>query len=315
MASVPGISGEVSEETVRAGLGATAKDRLAALQLVAGSEGQARTTAAVFLLQCRSNGFLALLPQHDAVLHAIQDFDTEGQDLAIRDVVTVELETSRGRALGPCNVSIVDLPWSYLPLFRKASARRSGAGGELVLFRSDDNTVARPSLQSALEAARLWIAQVLDADTANEYTDALEDPDIDGEEVPEEDINGTPLSTAAPGPSGEVAALRGRVAQLEQMLLNRPEVPTQTAPSNPPRPLLAPPPTGNQELSVAELQRLRAAVGQPPRRLGRGDQPAALAAPPPTLEGQLAAEVGREVRAEFEDADQVPAEVQTALQS
>lgn len=215
---------------------------------------------------------MAVFPESPEVEEALHAFLVQaGEDTVLLSPVNVELETPRGRSLGESAVLLADVPWSYLPLFRKGPGR-----SQLRVIRfQKDGVLARPIAASVEAAASEWVQTMLDPETANEYASAQEG------DVPEEDLDGEPLSTgpadedvAGARPTGhasEVAQLRAQVARLEQLLH------THTAARDiQPRAeerheqaILFGRNPGPQTLSSADFARLQQVAGPAPRRLGK----------------------------------------------
>ncbi|CAJ1453860.1 unnamed protein product [Effrenium voratum] len=248
---------------------------LPSLHLVDGAE-PAAWRAVAYLLRCRAGGFMVLLPDDPKVLGTLRDFvPEEDEAAAAMEPTMVQMESSRGRAVGELRVLMADLPWGYLCLFRRAAALRNSP---IQLVRLEvAGAACRPQSQSALEAAEKWIAEVLDLDTAAEYQTGVEDADEGGlvdeedELVPNDPVNPT------------VQALLERISRLEGALQSRAE--ETVAPAAPltggggpaPRMLFS---SQSQPLTPGELSKLKAAAGPPPGRIGRFERFAAPAERP-----------------------------------
>eukprot|EP00435_Cladocopium_sp_Y103_P062737 s287_g24.t1 len=271
MASASALSRTATAELVRSGVAGGVKGRLGSLQLVCADPSGAQQFCAVYLVRCRSDGFLALFPDSEIVEETVDGFDTGGGETALKDRIHVAIETPRSRHLGTTDVLIMDLPWHYLPLFRKCTSR-SGSGGNQILFRFGD-TIGRPVEAMVLELSQAWVNSMLDAETANEYTDALETP------RDQEDLDGEPLDVGAASTGSreaELTALRKRVAQLEQVVTMQP--------AHPAVPQAAAPPTSSL------LQR--------PEGIGKGDSAVPMQGRQSNLETLVSAEMDREVMPE-----------------
>ena len=197
MSRAAGLAAAITPDLVRGGAGGDSKARLGTVQLACGDEGSP-SFAAVFLLRCRSEGFLALMPVAEEVQAVLEAHPHQGSDSVLLDRIEVMMETPRGRALEVQEVFIVDLPWYYLTLFRKCPSR--AAGGRQILFHSGA-TICRPVLTGALETTQQWIADTLDGETAQEYTDAREEESDAVEAEPS-----TPIAASQQG-AGEIQSL------------------------------------------------------------------------------------------------------------
>lgn len=295
MASAAALGHTASAGLVRSGVSRGIKERLSSVQLICTDATGVQHRAAVFLVKCRADGFLALLPATETVKQTLDSMDVQGQETAIQDYLDIPMETARGRGLGTARVLVVDFPWHYLDFFLKAVPR--GQHPNQILFTGSDGTIGRPEAAGTLVAADAWVGSVLDEDTAQEYTDAIEDLGTD--------LDGAPLSSGdATGGGGqtttEVVQLRARLQQLEAIVMSRPQAPAASE-AAPAVSMLSRPKGAPSQLSAQELQSLKDAVGPPPRRLGKGDAPPALQNPQAELEAQLMAEVGREVTVEDPD--------------
>ena len=174
---------------------------------------------------------MVLLPDDPKVLGTLRDFvPEEDEAAAAMEPTMVQMESSRGRAVGELRVLMADLPCGYLCLFRRAAALRNSP---IQLVRLEvAGAACRPQSQSALEAAERWIAEVLDLDTAAEYQTGVEDADEGGlvdeedELVPNDPVNPT------------VQALLERISRLEGALQSRaeetvaPAAPLRAGPKN-----------------------------------------------------------------------------------
>ena len=180
-----------------------------------------RTTA--FVLRVRRGGFLVGVPVEPRVSSAITALGSENaEDVIIFRTASVEAETPRRRAVGEVEIILIDVPWSYLGMFRKPAAARSSEQPELIPFRKD-GVVVRPVRESAIGAAEAWINDVMDDPALIEYQTAESHNDEEAEDeeggAPEaEDLssevvrtkllerlagrNQDPITAALSGPSG-----------------------------------------------------------------------------------------------------------------
>lgn len=288
----------VTPEIVKGGATRPAKEKLGCIVLTDSPEEPTSWKCTTFLLRCRDHGFMALFPMAEEVSPVLEAFDPgENEDSVVITEIEVEFETARRRPLGKAPALIADLPWAYLPLFRRFAYK---GDGPVLAFRVG-GTLAKPTDASAAEASASWISEVLDEDTAHEYATAAEQ-----EEEPEL------LEAAGPSQPAEVAALRARLAQLESLLANRD--PPAPAPGQPSR--LESLVYGGQQhsgLTPQEIEALKRAVGPPPGRLGRNEAQARGSAVPLQERTQFAEEA-REV-AEAEAEQDVVSALQAQLPS
>jgi hypothetical protein len=239
------------------------------------------------------------MPVAEEVQAVLEAHPHQGSDSVLLDRIEVMMETPRGRALEVQEVFIVDLPWYYLTLFRKCPSR--AAGGRQILFHSGA-TICRPVLTGALETTQQWIADTLDGETAQEYTDAREEESDAVEAEPS-----TPIAASQQG-AGEIQSLRARLTQLEAMLLARDPAGGGTAPAPPAKTsLLGGGKATPTELTQGEMASLHKLVGAAPKRIARAETLAKFAADP-TAEETAFAEREREVRDALE-----PSPMQTIM--
>lgn len=208
---------------------------------------------------------MAVFPNVEEVMPVLENFEVGAdEDGVVVSEVEMEFETARRRPLGSAAALIADIPWVYLPLFRRFAYRNDSV---LLTFRVD-GALGKPTPAAAELASQRWIADVLDEDTAHEYASAVEAPQ---EEVEPELLEATPGQGGPLGVAGpEVAALRARLVQLETLLANRdPPAGPVGQPSR-----LGAMVFGNQPqpgLSPQDVEALKRAVGPPPGRIGRNE--------------------------------------------
>ncbi len=307
MATSSGLSQPATEDLIRSGVTQQSKERLSTVFLVDSLTDPYQWRCQVFLLRVRALGFMCLFPAEPSVQHALSQVE---QSLSIEEKcaiteVEVGVETSKGKALGTISMLIADLPWAYLGMFRKAQL---GRGNNTPIFAFKFGTsVARPVVASAEAVADRWIAEMLDADTAREYSTAEEAPDL-----PEEGFDILGEGTGAR--LGEVESLHVRIAQLESLLQSRGEVSFGAAPTAPVEQAAPGLFTGarREGLSTADWAKLHKAAGATPKRIARAERstPAAVG-DHPALQ-TLRAEQEREV-ADPEEADELEAELNSSL--
>lgn len=256
----------VTPEVIRAGIGGTAKGRLGSVVLTDSSEEPTSWRCSTFKLRWRERGFMALFPVAEEVQAALDGFEVDAEeDPVVLSEVELDFETARRRQLGRAKAIIADVPWAYLPLFRRGTYRGEG---RILTFRVG-STLAKPTDESAGHVSQSWIADMLDEDTAQEYVSAAEAQ----EEADPELMDGGGGDAAFPGRRPmDVDALRTRISQLESLLAGR-DLPVPGAPPDPA-------PRGEAMvygaqlaggLSPQEIASLKRAVGPAPGRLGRNE--------------------------------------------
>lgn len=310
MASASSVISRVTEDLIRSGVTQGSKERLSTVFLVDSLSDPFQWRCQVFLLRVRAHGFMCLLPADPTVQQAMGTFE-ESSGIAEKSVLTeveVDVETAKGKALGTISMFIADFPWGYLGLFRKVQLRAGGSSTPIFTFRFG-TTMARPNVASAEAVADRWIAEVLDADTARDYTTA-EEVGEQGDGASEEFVE------ANGGRLGDIEALHVRIAQLESLLQSRgdatPAVPTATAADLGGQTLFAG--ARRQGLSPTDWARLQKAAGATPKRIARAER----AVPRPTGEHPamqtLHAEQDREV-GDLDAEDELEAELNSSLQA
>ena len=281
--------------------GRPAKEKLGCILLTDSPEEPTSWRCSTFVLRCRDRGFMALFPCADEVGPTLESFAVgPDEDGVVISEVEVAFETARRHQLGRGPALIADIPWGYLPLFRRFAYRGEGP---LLTFRVD-GALAKPTDDSATVVGQSWISEMLDEDTAHEYASAAEQAEEEDPEL----IGGGDVGLGVRGNPSEVTALRTRLAQLETLLASR----------DPPAAGLGQPTRlesmvfGGQQsagLNPQEIEALKRAVGPPPGRIGRneGQQRASVN---PTVDKVQFAEEDRE--AGEADAEQ---ELVSALQA
>ena len=123
--------------------------------LVSAAEGVPEWRAQVCLLQVREHGFMILTPEFEEIRATLNDWEVDADtDQVVISEVDCAVETNRGTHLGVLNCFICDVPWAYLPLFRKVPVRGLGEGA----FTFEMESVSgRPVLAAAREVARIPI--------------------------------------------------------------------------------------------------------------------------------------------------------------
>ncbi len=308
----------VTADMVRSGLQAgTLRALNHTVCLVHGPDGVPEWRAQVCILQVRNHGFMILTPEFEEVRATLEDWEVEdGADGVVISEVDCMVESNRGSLLGTVSCFICDVPWTYLPLFRKVPARGLGEGAFVFEY---NNTSGRPVMAAAREVARKWIAEVLDGSTANEYLSA-EEAQLDGPQS-EADPELIP-DTVRPGrrpalrkppaaaSNAETEALLVRIAELESLLTARGDLPPEAPRDGLGRSSLIG--TGKGGLTNQEWAVLQDAVGSAPGRVGRHEA-AKLQASVPLPEVTLEAEHEKEVLELDGEAELLAAEMRTGL--
>lgn len=305
----------VDVDFIRQSAGAVERIRGSATVLTDSPAAAATWRCAVFLVQCREHGFLAVFPKSQEVADSLNAFPVgPGEDSVILSEVTIDMMASvRGRVLDPQEVWLADLPWSYLGLFRKGPGKRHL---RQISFSSSGVT-ARPVARSVDEVSADWVQSMLAPETADEYATAFE--------APEENLDGLPVSeaTADHGPararSDEVFELQTQIAELRSMLeaqASGREALGRGDATGPRVPGIFEPCPGPRTLAQGDLMRLQQAAGPPPRRLGRTEvMPPLPNGPEESAQETLDAEDDRGVADMETEQQQLTAEVQAAMSS
>lgn len=201
-AAVPAASPALSEEEIRSLDGAASgRAYLPTIHLQpCGADGAVLMRAAAYLLRVRAGGFMVAVPDYEEVTALLSGLlEVEVLELASYPC-EVELETTRGRRLGASLAFLVDVLWACVGLFCKVL--RGQAGAEVMRFKFNDE-VGRPRKASILQLADVWICEVMDEGTAEDY--------ITGEDAEQEPV----AESAALDPSAELMQLRQKVAEME----------------------------------------------------------------------------------------------------
>ena len=212
--------------------------------------------------------------------------------------VEVELETPRGRPLGPSAAMLVDVPAEMISHFcNSTAARTKGMVPSNTIQFLVERTMARPTKASVFAQADTWITSSMDPETAQEY--------LTGEEElePAED------PAVANGQQGDVSEHQARVRELELLLhqQGRNAVAPQQATAASPAAIArskAPPlfntasPSG---MTTAEWSRLQQLAGSPPPRVPAAEQRRSNVLPTVAEQDNLLAQLEKEA----EDPGQV----------
>ena len=226
-------------------------------------DSEAYNMVVVFPVMVRAGGFMVACPFSPVAQAALEAVDCgeEGVEPAVYQG-TLQLETTRGRRLGDVDALLVDFPWAAAKAFSPSSSMKLLPPGEAKAIQfSVENSLGRPTKQSAEDLAGRWIGSTLDEETAQEY--------LTGEEVPELELGQEPVAPANGGdgaPADVVQALQQRIFELEQQA-RRAKVEVPFAPAKPKAPALLNLPQGTPGgIDWAKLQQL---AGPPPPRVGK----------------------------------------------
>ena len=309
MASASSVNLRVTEDLIRSGVTQDIKERLSTVFLVDTLSDPYQWRCQVFLLRVRAHGFMCLLPADPSVQRALASVE-ESIGITEKCVLTeveVDVESAKGKALGTISMFIADFPWGFLGMFRKVQLRASGST-PIFSFRFG-NALARPNVTSAEAVADRWIAEVLDADTARDYTTAEEGGER-GDGASEE------FAEPTGGRMGDIESLHVRIAQLESLLQSRGGAPSAM-------PAASAADMGGQSLfagarregmSATDWAKLHRAAGAAPKRIARAERAV------PTSTGEhpametLHAEQDREV-GDPDAEDELEAELTSSLQA
>ncbi|CAE7764587.1 Scn10a [Symbiodinium sp. CCMP2592] len=220
-----------------------------------------RVTA--FLLRRRAGGFMVALPNLEQVSELLANLSLSTPDAQLYSTeAAIACETPRRRPVGDVTLLLADIPWAWLGLFRRGTAMRSSPLQLLSIMSG--STVVRPVLESALEAAEVWIASAMEEpdlqESMGEYATAAEHGEPEANEAEDE----------GEGPDAELVRLRAQVAALELAAQ------TQPPPAVGARAARA---TGAQtrrglvpRLTPGDLARLQEAAGAPPPRVAQHER-------------------------------------------
>ena len=251
------------------------------------------------MVYARQGGFMLVFPIAEAVQVALFELDQRGHAEGIVSTeVEVELETPRGRPLGPSAALLVDVPAEMINHFcNSTAARTKGMVPANTIQFLVEGTMARPTKASVFAQADVWISSSMDPGTAQEY--------LTGEEElePAED------PAVANGLPGGVSELQARVRELE-LLLHQ-----QGHSAAAPQPAIAASPAGVARskapplfntaspsgMTTAEWNRLQHLAGSPPPRVAAAEQRRSNVLPTVAEQDNLLAQLEKEA----EDPGQV----------
>ena len=205
--------------------------------------------AVIHLVRYRSGGFMFAAPSTQTLVDYLASFvDEEGEAQALTRVVSIRLETNRGKFVTVGDVLLVDLPWFYLNHILKFQVLKQTPAANIQRILKDA-VVLRPNAEAAMEASEVWILEHGAEEVFQEYTTAQEEME-EGEE---------PVEVEAEQ-HVEIQRLQARIAELEAQSRN-------TVPARPGRELF--PQEGDRQMSPQLMDQLRNLAGPPPNRLGR----------------------------------------------
>ena len=164
MASTAAGRAITEEEVLKQLRSAAEKGGLANFHFVALSpDGDLQWRSVVFVAKTRTGGLMFICP----AAAEVEEFFVLDETFAVHPC-TVQLESSKGKALGDGSGYLIDAPWEVLTYFRRPLYLRGDPLKLLIRFTFEGNT-CRPSRTSVLEAADTWITELMDEDTAQEY--------------------------------------------------------------------------------------------------------------------------------------------------
>ena len=249
-----------------------------------------------YIVYVRQGGFLVMFPQHDSLVVFLEEVFREVEsDGVLSRVVEVDVETPRGRGLGTAGAVLIDLSWAAVGKFVTGTTfKASSLSGVQALQFVVSDTLARPSKESAYQAADEWIVDNMPQESAQDY--------LTGEEL-EEEVRDPPDHHQGRQQRGEqedvTAALQDRIIELE-LQLKRAEgrqVPAPKgapmAPSSKAPPLF--PDHSIPEMSTAAWARLQSLAGSPPPRVGTAETRRSLPTPSLAAQDGLLAGMEKEV--------------------
>eukprot|EP00435_Cladocopium_sp_Y103_P068231 s567_g31.t1 len=218
------------------------------------ASGQLMWRMVCYVVRLRADGFMLVAPAHAEVHeHFVSEENLE--IFAVHEEEALLVETVRGRAVGPVQALLIDVPSVALEGFRKVS--KAAFALETYKLEADGSGV-RPNRASAAAVADSWIVETMDEDTAGEYATA----DSEGPGAPEEEQVGPAAYKAL---QEQLEQLKAELAQQQRQKLTPMATGTVRAPSTPgllgsvpPAPPAAP-----------ALERLRQMAGPPPARIGQ----------------------------------------------
>eukprot|EP00438_Fugacium_kawagutii_P016003 Skav226900 [mRNA] locus=scaffold2258:237112:238620:- [translate_table: standard] len=144
------------------------------------------------------------------ILEALSEWgDAEGNPIALTETAEIGLETNRGRELGPCQVLLVDLPWSACAQLRGPLRLRGDAANRVVRMSVGDQ-VGRPRTADLWGASEAWLIEKEGDDILAEYFSAESEHALPEVDQPQE------LGQDEAGDQADVIRqLQARIVELE----------------------------------------------------------------------------------------------------
>ena len=239
--------------------------RILPTAVLVGSLEGAEVRVLAHLVRCRASGFMVLLPALEEVLAILEQLvDGDGDSLVVQKEVDVPLEDARGRRFGSGQMVLVDMPAECAAHFVRTPALRGNAAAGLLRMMAQDS-IARPSMRGAHQAAELWISELAEADEVLLEYFTAEEPEMHAEAPSPAQSNVSPEV---------VQQLQARIAQLESQQAApsgglAPVVDLEPRPHAAGRSVLFAPGTVSGAVPPGTLERLRSLAGPPPGRLAR----------------------------------------------
>ena len=199
-------AGPLSFEDICERIRQAGTSRILPTAVLVGSLEGAEVRVLAHLVRCRASGFMVLLPALEEVLAILEQLvDGDGDSLVVQKEVDAPLEDARGRRFGSGQMVLVDMPAECAGHFVRTPALRGNAAAGLLRMMAQ-NSIARPSMRGAHQAAELWISELAEADEfLLEYFTA-EEPEMHAEAPSPAQSNVSPEV---------VQQLQARIAQLE----------------------------------------------------------------------------------------------------
>ena len=199
-------AGPLSFEDICERIRQVGTSRILPTAVLVGSLESAEVRVLAHLVRCRASGFMVLLPALEKVLAILEQLvDGDGDSLVVQKEVDVPLEDARGRRFGSGQMVLVDMPAECAAHFVRTPALRGNAAAGLLRMMAQ-NSIARPSMRGAHQAAEFWISELAEADEVLLEYFTAEEPEMQGEAASPVQSNVSPEV---------VQQLQARIAQLE----------------------------------------------------------------------------------------------------